>query len=50
VQLAGLGVTELLLWLLVSTAGLEKIAGYVLTAAVVTCATFLANRTWAFAT
>ena len=48
VQLAGLGLTEALLWLLVSVGGVEKIAGYVLTAAIVTCLTFLANRSWAF--
>jgi len=49
VQLLGLGATELLLWALVSAAGLEKVAGYVLTAAAVTTGTFLANRTWTFA-
>jgi putative flippase GtrA len=50
VQLAGLGATELLLWALVSPAGLEQVAGYVLTVAAVTTGTFLANRTWTFAT
>jgi putative flippase GtrA len=48
VQLAGLGATELLLSLLVS-AGVEKIAAYVVTMGAVTVATFLANRSWAFA-
>jgi putative flippase GtrA len=49
VQLLGLGATELLLWLLVSVAGVENIADHVLTAGAVTCTTFVANRHWAFA-
>jgi putative flippase GtrA len=48
VQLLGLGATELLLWALVSAAGVEKVAGYMLTVAGVTTGTFLANRTWTF--
>ncbi len=49
VQLCGLGATSGLLWLLVSDAGFDRIAAYVLAIPVVTIATFLANRNWAFA-
>jgi len=50
VQLLGLGATELLLWALVSAAGIEKVAGYLLTVGAVTAGTFLANRNWTFGT
>src|SRR5438067_835980 len=48
VQLAGLGATTTLLWLLVSDTGLDRIGGYVVTVPLVTAATFLANRSRAF--
>lgn len=49
VQLAGLGATSGLLWLVVSTGGLGRLAGYALTIPLVTLATFTANRAWTFA-
>jgi putative flippase GtrA len=48
VQLAGLGATTGLLWLLVSEAGTDRIAAYVLTVPIVTVAMFSANRVWTF--
>jgi GtrA-like protein len=50
VQLAGLGLTDARLWLLVSTARFEKIAGHLLAVAAVATVTFVANRSWSFAT
>ena len=49
VQVAGLGATVALLWLLVSYAGIDRIAAYAMTTPAVTVATFLANRGWTFA-
>jgi len=48
VQLAGLGATTALLWILVSAASLGRITAYALTIPTVTLATFTANRGWAF--
>jgi putative flippase GtrA len=48
VQLAGLGLTTLLLWLFVSSGTLGRIAAYAVTVPTVTIATFLANRAWVF--
>jgi putative flippase GtrA len=48
VQLAGLGTTTGLLWLLVGREGLHRLWAYALTIPVVTLATFAANRTWTF--
>ena len=48
VQLAGLGATTLLLWLFVGEAHVHRLAGYALTIPIVTSATFVANRSWAF--
>jgi putative flippase GtrA len=48
VQLAGLGATTLLLWLLVSSGALARIGAYAVTVPAVTLATFLANRGWVF--
>lgn len=47
VQLAGLGATALLVWALSPSAG--RFGGYALATAVVTVATFAANRWWTFA-
>lgn len=49
VQLAGLGATTLLLWLLVDGARLHRLVSYALTMPLVTAATFVANKLWAFA-
>jgi putative flippase GtrA len=48
VQLAGLGATTALLWMLVSLASLGRITAYALTIPAVTLATFTANRGWTF--
>ena len=48
VQLAGLGATSLLLWLLVAGSHLHRLPGYALTVPVVTVSTFAANRAWVF--
>jgi putative flippase GtrA len=48
VQLGGLGLTEVLLWLLATGAGLGRIVGFALTAPLVTAVTFLSNRNWTF--
>jgi putative flippase GtrA len=48
VQLAGLGATTGLLWLLVSPAGLDRVGAYLVTIPVVTVAMFVANRGWTF--
>jgi putative flippase GtrA len=49
VQLAGLGTTSALLWLLVSGAGVERFAAYAVAVPAVTVGMFLANRGWTFA-
>ena len=49
VQLAGLGTTSALLWLVVSVGATSRLAGYAVTIPIVTLATFSANRSWAFA-
>lgn len=48
VQLAGLGATTVLLWMVVSLAGFGRISAYALTIPMVTLATFTANRGWTF--
>ena len=48
VQLAGLGATTGLLWLLVSIGDVHRVVGYALTIPVVTVAMFAANRGWTF--
>jgi putative flippase GtrA len=48
VQTAGLGATVTLLWLLVSYAGIGRLAAYPITVPTVTLATFFANRGWTF--
>ena len=48
VQLAGLGLTTLLLWLFVSSGARGRIAAYACTVPTVTVTTFLANRVWVF--
>lgn len=48
VQLAGLGATTALLWILVSPAGLGRITAYALTIPAVTLATFTVSRGWTF--
>lgn len=48
VQLAGLGVTTLLLWLFVSVGDVDRIVAYALTVPIVTVATFVASRGWVF--
>ena len=50
VQLAGLGATSGLLWLLVAGGHLHRLPSYALTIPFVTVATFVANRSWVFAT
>lgn len=47
-QLAGLGATTALLWILVALAGLGRITAYALTIPAVTLATFTANCGWTF--
>ena len=47
-QLAALGATTALLWLLVSAGDVERLAAYTITIPVVTVATFLASRGWVF--
>jgi putative flippase GtrA len=49
VQLAGLGVTSALLWLVVTVGATSRFAAYGVTIPIVTLATFSANRSWAFA-
>ena len=48
VQLAGLGTTTLLLWLFVAGGHVHHLVSYALTIPLVTVATFVANRAWAF--
>jgi putative flippase GtrA len=48
VQLAGLGLTEILLWLLAAGAGADRFVAFVVTVPIVTVATFAANRSWTF--
>jgi putative flippase GtrA len=48
VQLAGLGATTVLLWMVVSLADFGRISAYALTIPMVTLATFTANRGWTF--
>jgi putative flippase GtrA len=48
VQLAGLGATTGLLWLFVDHGHLHRLVGYALGIPLVTLATFVANRAWAF--
>jgi putative flippase GtrA len=48
VQSAGLGATVALLWLFVSSAGIDKLAAYPIAIPAVTLATFFANRAWTF--
>ena len=48
VQLGGLGLTEILLWLLAESAGAGRFVAFVVTAPIVTVATFAANRSWTF--
>jgi putative flippase GtrA len=48
VQLAGMGATSALLWVVVSLAAASRFAAYALTIPIVTAATFTANRSWAF--
>jgi putative flippase GtrA len=48
VQVAALGVTTALLWLLVSVGDVGRIAAYALAVPVVTVGTFLASRGWVF--
>jgi putative flippase GtrA len=48
VQAAGLGATVALLLLLVSYAGIGRLAAYPITIPTVTLATFFANRGWTF--
>ena len=48
VQGCGLGVNELLLYLLVNNAGLDKLIAQAVATVVVTVTTFFANRAWTF--
>ena len=50
VQGCGLGLNEGLLYLWVAVVGLDKLVGQAFTIAVVTTATFFANRAWTFRT
>jgi putative flippase GtrA len=49
VQLTGLGATTFLLWLFVDGGHLHRLVSYALTIPLVTVATFVANKMWAFA-
>ncbi|HUE25978.1 MAG TPA: GtrA family protein [Solirubrobacteraceae bacterium] len=49
VQLAGLGATSAMLWLVVSAGATSRLTAYAVTIPIVTLATFSANRSWAFA-
>jgi putative flippase GtrA len=48
VQTAGLGATVALLWLFVSSAGIDRLAAYPITIPIVTLTTFFANKGWTF--
>jgi putative flippase GtrA len=48
VQLGGLGLTEILLWLFASAAGAGRFVAFFATLPIVTVVTFAANRTWTF--
>ncbi len=49
VQVASLGATTNLLWLLVSVGGIHRLAAYLVVLPLVTVASYAANRSWAFA-
>ncbi len=48
VQVASLGATTIMLWLLIGAAGVAWLAAYVVTVPAVTLAAFAANRSWTF--